>query len=144
MSVCLSVRLKVVTTQSSSFGLKEASSCSARSLILSPLSFSAYSIRQTEPTKLCFFSEIWNKRDYFVWSTSGWSLISCFATWSYFSLCRQDEFAKKFALFWFEYQIKRREWLILTRLGVQQCQAQGQVFRPWLGSIQNRIGICET
>ena len=31
-----------------------------------------------------------------------------------------------------------------TRLGVQQCQAQGLVFCPWLGSIQNRIRICKT
>ena len=29
-----------------------------------------------------------------------------------------------------------------TRPGVQQSQAQGQVFCPWLGSTQDRTGMC--
>ena len=32
----------------------------------------------------------------------------------------------------------------LTRHVVQQCQAQGLVFCPWLGSIKDRTGMCKT
>ena len=31
-----------------------------------------------------------------------------------------------------------------TRPGVQQCQAQGQVFCPWLGLIKDRTGMFKT